>query len=441
MRAGSTGLPGRKHSERTPLRARTSRRETAAPNDTESAPDGYDAVRWAHTGAEGFYASTMDYGVSIELTPPSETPHLDPLQAEGAGSLLDRLLEQLDGADAEDGDSQVFVTRHWVGAHPEGAIVLLVLDADSLDVAESAARDILREILDHSEHLAGWAITKCEVGFNERFVDAGLQAADGPGAPPADPAERARWLAEQNPTSAEPADTDEEIDWRQYVIDHASQLRAFDLDVFDTSDSDDESSGEEPDDTAKLAAGALIFASSLVIDELFQDIKTLAENNGSVADSDDVFMVLDDLPERFAQHYNGRFARQFLVATVMITARLTAEEWTPPASIAEALALHIVVENAKVLLDGHDLLDDDVSLEHLFNGFDDAAYEDVDHELLYRRDLDGFEDDQDITSSLRMADMRVGAWFHPLADSDATVHPFSAHVEAPKAKPADGTVE
>ncbi|MEV6301320.1 hypothetical protein AB0M02_18060 [Actinoplanes sp. NPDC051861] len=410
------------------------------PRVTEPAPDGYDATRRAHTGVESFYASTVDYGVSIELTPPSETPHLDPLQAEGAGSLLDRLLEQLDGADAEDGDSQVFVTRYWVGAHPEGAIVLLVLDADSLDVAESAARDIMREILDHSEHLADWTIAKCEVGFNERFVDAGLQAADGPGVPPADPAERARWLAEQNQPAAEPADTDEEIDWRQYVIDHASQLRAFDLDVFDTSDREnDESSGEDADDTAKLAAGALIYASSLVIDELFQDIKTLARTNGAVADSDDVFMVLDDLPERFAQHYDGRFARQFLVATVMITARLTADEWIPPASVAEALALHIVVENAKVLLDSHDLLDDDISLEYLYNGFDDAAYEDVDHELLYRRDLDGFEDDQDITSSFGMSDMRVEAWFDPIADSDATVHPFSVHVEAPKAEPANGS--
>lgn len=384
----------------------------------------------------------MEYGVSVELTPPLGAPHLDPLQTEGTGSLLDRLLEQLDGADADDGEGQVFVTRYWVGAHPEGAIVLLVLDADSLDVAESAAQDIMREALDHSEHLADWVITKCEVGFNERFVDAGLQAADGPGGPPADPAERARWLAAQNPMSTEPADTDEEIDWRQYVIDHASQLRAFDPGVFDASDGDDdEASDEDVNDTAKLAAGALIFASSLVIDELFEDIKTLAESNGSVADTDDVFMVLEDLPERFAQHYNGRFARQFLVAAVMITARLAAEEWTPPASIAEALALHIVVENAKVLLDGHDLLDEDVSLEYLYNGFDDAAYEDVDHELLYRRDFDGFEDDQDITSSLRLADMHVEAWFNPLADSDATVHPFSIHVEAPKAEPVDRSAE
>jgi hypothetical protein len=380
--------------------------------------------------------------VSVELTPPPEAPHLDPLQTEGTGSLLDRLLEQLDGADAEDGEGQVFVTRYWVGAHPEGAIVLLLLDADSLDAAESAARDIMREILDQSEHLADWTITKCEVGFNERFVDAGLQAADGPGVPPADPAERARWLATPNMPSIEPSDADEEIDWRQYVIDHASQLRAFDLDVFDTSEPGDDDASDEPDDdTAKLAAGALIFASSLVIDELFQDIKTLAESSGSVADSDDVFMVLDDLPERFAQHYTGRFARQFLVATVMITARLTADEWTPPASIAEALALHIVVENAKVLLESHNLLDDDVSLEYLYDGFDDAAYEDVDHELLYRHDLDGFEDDEDITSSLRGADMRVNAWFNALEDSDATMHPFSVHVEAPKAKPAEGSDE
>lgn len=230
----------------------------------------------------------------------------DPLQIEGTASLLDRLL-QMEGAHHQDDTDEVLAVRHWIGAHPEGAIVLLVLDAESLVIAETAARDALQQVLERREHLADWLIDTCEVGFNQQFVDAGLQAADGPEVPPADPADRARWLAEQSQPPIGMAGSDAEIDWRKYVIDHASQLRAFNLDVFDAGDDED---------TAKLAAGALIFACTLVIDELFQDIATLAKSKSAVADTDDVFMVLDDLPERFAQHYTGRFARQFLVAAV-----------------------------------------------------------------------------------------------------------------------------
>ncbi|WP_229075028.1 hypothetical protein [Actinoplanes sp. DH11] len=344
----------------------------------------------------------MESGASITLNAPPATTLLDPLQVEGVASLLDRLLDQLEGAHNEDGDDEVVVVRYWIGAHPEGALVLLVLDADSLVIAEAAARDAMQQLLEHSEHLTDWLVDTCEVGFNQQFVDAGLQAADGPDVPPADPAERARWLAEQSQPPIAMAGVDAEIDWRKYVIDHASQLRAFDSDVFGLGDDED---------TARLAAGALIFACTLVIDELFQDIATLAKSKASIADTDDVFMVLDDLPERFAQHYNGRFARQFLIAAVTITGRLTADGWAPPSCIAEALALHVVVENAKVLLDGHDLLDNDIVLDEIYNGFDDAAYEDLDHEWLYRRDLDGFEDDEDFTSYFGTGEMRVESWF------------------------------
>src|SRR4051794_28734023 len=114
----------------------------------------------------------MEYAVSIDLKLPTGTPHLDPLQAEGAGSVLDRLLDQVEGADVadpddlldedddededEDSDGDVIVDRYWVGAHPEGAIVLLVLDADSLEIAEAAARNIITAVLDHSEFLTDW---------------------------------------------------------------------------------------------------------------------------------------------------------------------------------------------------------------------------------------------------------------------------------------------
>jgi hypothetical protein len=364
----------------------------------------------------------VEYGVSIDLKLAPGSPHLDPLQAEGAGSVLGRLLDQVEGAEGSDG-GEVAVDRYWVGAHPEGAIVLLVLDADSLEIAEAAARDIMLEVLDRSEVLTQWEIAGCEVGFDERFAEAGLQAAHGPQAPPEDPAERARWLAEQGKPAPHLAGFEREVDWRRWVIRHAALVRAFDPDVFETGNGDEQ--------TALLAAGALIFASTVVIDELFQDIETLAKDHGSVADSDGVFFVLDDLPERFAHHYNGRFARQFLVATVTITGRLSQDEWVPPASVGEALALHVVVERARNLLVMHEVLDED-DVRHLYNGFEDAAFDDVDHEWLYRNDLDGFEDDADFTAQFGPTDMRVGSWFQQIENVEAYVHPFAVDIDAPE---------
>ena len=373
-------------------------------------------------GAVNSYAPAVEYGVSIDLKPPADSPHLDPLQVEGVGSLLDRILDQVDGAQGTDGED-VAVDRYWVGAHPEGTLVLLVLDADSLEIAEAAAREIMVEVLERSELLTSWRIAGCEVGFDQRFAEAGLQAADGPGVPPEDPAERARWHAEQHLPAAAGAEPYREIDWRRWVISHAPLVRAFDTDVFDAGDGDEQ--------TALLAAGALIFATTMVIDELFQDIKTLAADNGTVADSDGVFLVLEDLPPRFAHHYNGRFAHQFLVAAVMVTGRLSADEWASPASVGEALALHLVVQRARDLLEQHDVLDDE-ALRHLYDEFAEAAFDDLDHEWLYQADLDGFEDDADFKAQFGPTDMRVGSWFHQIANVPGYVHSFSVDIDAPE---------
>jgi len=57
------------------------------------------------------------------------------------------------------------------------------------------------------------------------------------------------------------------------------------------------------------------------------------------------------------------------------------------ACVAEALALHLVVAGRTVLV-AHDLVDDEILAG---NGFDDAAYDELDHECLYRPELGGFE--------------------------------------------------
>jgi hypothetical protein len=219
----------------------------------------------------------------------------------------------------------------------------------------------------------------------------------------------------------QPAGSESEIDWRAWVERHADLLRAFESDTFAAEDDD---AG-----LSRPAAGALIFASSYLIDELFQDIRSLAEKGGAVADSDG-FFVLEDLPRRFAHHYDGRFAHKFLVATVSITGRLSAEQWAPPASVAEALALRLVVERAKFLLVDHGIVPKE-RVRNLYADFEDAAFDDTDHELLYSAAADGFEDDEALSAGLGLADMRLGSWFAEFDGSVANVHPFTADVEHP----------
>jgi hypothetical protein len=214
-----------------------------------------------------------------------------------------------------------------------------------------------------------------------------------------------------------------EVDWRKWTMDHAALVRAFDPATF-AVDGDEEA--------PLLAAGALIMAVTQIIDELFQDIETLATDGGSsVADSEGAYFVLEDLPQRFAHQYNGRFARNFHVATVMITGRLSAEQWMPPASIGEALALYLVIRRAQYFLVDHEIFDQEQARE-LYLGFEDAAFDDVDHEWLYRADMDGFENDDEFAARFGSTDMRVQSWFRPVVDGPAHPHAFSVDVESQK---------
>jgi hypothetical protein len=122
-----------------------------------------------------------------------------------------------------------------------------------------------------------------------------------------------------------------------------------------------------------------------------------------------------------------RFTRHFLVATIIVASRLTQRSWTSPASVAEALALHIIVEAARRILEEHELIGED--LGNLYREFDDAAFDDVDHEWLYEMSMDGFEDDEDLQSRLRFTDMRFDAWFDQRPMSSSFVDPNALDIK------------
>lgn len=353
------------------------------------------------------YPVAMKYGVSVDLRPLTGSPGLDPLQSEGAVSLLDRMLRPIGAFEAVGGE--IGLVSHAVAARPDGILVLLVVQAPSLDSAEAGSRQLLVDLLRHSEALTTWQVTRCEVGFDERFAEAGLRAADGPDLPPSDSAERAHWHVDQRERRARrPADPEGDSGWCAMARGQAELVRAFGPETFD---------GDIGDESARLLAGALVTAATLTIDLLFEDIKELGQD--TVADSGEVFFVLGELPERFADQYNGRFARKFLVGLVTITGRLTAEQWSPPASIAEALALHVVIEQARCLLIDHEVVNQKEARD-LYAEFEEAAFDDTDHELLYGAKAATGDGGVEFTIGAPL-----DSWFEQASDAAASVHPFT----------------
>lgn len=194
------------------------------------------------------------------------------------------------------------------------------------------------------------------------------------------------------------------------------RLRAFDLDAFGVPP------GAQPDeDRDRVAAGALVRAGNILLACLFEDTARLLTEVDSVADAPDQMIVLDDLPPAFAHLYTHAFAERFLIATADVVAALHRPEWQPPASIAERLALHLLIKTARASLEMAEVIDWADS-DAIYEPLRDAAFADRDHELLYdleRRDL----------PNLLRSDVLDGVsnelthWFRPFDDHRFT-HPF-----------------
>lgn len=181
-----------------------------------------------------------------------------------------------------------------------------------------------------------------------------------------------------------------------------------------------EESGEEPlvsAEDAELAAGSLVYASEIFIDELFMDVAALTTSESTAADEDVVTMSLYALPQAYAHFYDARFARHFLVTTVAMTSRFASGGSRMLSSTAEEIALKMILERAESCLELYELNSPGVTRALAF--FKETAYEDFDHEEFYyvqsaRRDEE--------------AHSEVKAWFDPFSP-DRPVHPFALYEE------------
>lgn len=358
----------------------------------------------------------MTYVVTVETCIPDGAPELDELRRIGAGALLDRGFDSVAGVEGPDG-VEVDVLDVVVGVHPGGAILKVFVEAPSLEVAEDAVGSVAQEVLERSEVLAEWVVESSEVKLHTDLARESLEAADGPDAPPSDPQARRAQLAQK---AEEPFETvGETHDPEAEIRAMAGRLRSFGPAAFGAGDAED-GPGVGPG-SAELAAGALVYGAEVLIDELYDDVQALAEEDTNVADCEGHLWHLDQLPPRHAARYDELFARRFLVTAVALTTRFTDGGFDRLGCLAEELVLKFLLEQAHVTLDLYGLLDDEVTTA--LERFASTVYEDEDVEWLF---------DEETAEQQAIG---FGTWFTPFGE-DRYVHPYAADEHLPEPEDA-----
>ncbi|MGW1213737.1 hypothetical protein ACWD5F_29380 [Streptomyces sp. NPDC002499] len=349
----------------------------------------------------------MTYVVTVDTCIPEGTPEMDPLQRAGAVALIEDGFDSVRAVEGPDG-VEVDVLDTIVAVHPGGALLKVVVDAPALELAEESVQALVDELLERSELLADWTIDRCEVELHPDLARQSLDAAEGPDAPPDDPAARKARHTGGPTTESTDGGYDAEAKTatvRRQMLELADQLRSFSPAAFGVIEDEGEGGGGEdaekegegaggdgdgtgvPPASARLAAGALVYAIDFLVDELFEDVQVLTQEEATVAECEGPLWHLERLPDRYALNYDARFSRRFLVTVIAMTTRFTDGSFQRLSCVAEELALRFLLSQATTTLELYGLLDDDVSAA--LDAFAGNVYEDMGHEWLYDDSMDG----------------------------------------------------
>ncbi|WP_051839015.1 hypothetical protein [Streptomyces sp. NRRL F-5126] len=379
----------------------------------------------------------MTYVVTVDAQIPEGSTEMDPLQRTGAVALLEEGFASVDAIEGPDG-LEVDLLDSIVAVYPGGALLKVFVDAPSLEFAEEAVGSVVGELLERSDLLSEWTVERCEVELHPELAKESLDAADGPDVPPDDPASRRELHAQpiqgQGPGAwTEEDQTAENAAMRVKLNSMADELKAFGPDMFGAVSEEDREEAEEDSfdlgvsaEAARLAAGAMVYGTHLLVDELFQDLQTLTQYKTTVAESERPFWLLEELPDRYALQYDSLFARRFLVTAIALTTRFTQGTFEQLSCVAEELLLRLLLRQAKVTLDLYGLLDPGTS--SALDSFADQVYEDMDHEWLYDDAADGIDEDPAF-AFLGIAPMGINSWFTPFNEG-RYVHPYALDAQA-----------
>ncbi|MCX5229517.1 hypothetical protein [Streptomyces sp. NBC_00233] len=396
----------------------------------------------------------MSYVVTVEACLPDGADELDALQQVGASALLEHGFDAVEGIEGPDG-VEVDVLETIVAVHPRGSIVKVFVHAPSLETAEDAVGSVAAEVLERSELLADWVVESSEVKLHIDLTRESLEAADGPDAPPSDlRARRAHHTSGAGPAdvahSAHPldgaddgsGDDEGQAELEVQIRALAPRLISFGPLFFGGTDAEeqgeprDQGEQQEPAEAgttaaigsqaAELAAGALVYASEVLIDELYDDVQSLADEETNVAECRAELWHLAELPRRYGLAYDELFARRFLVTAIALTTRFTDGSFRELGCLAEELVLKLLLQQAHSTLDLYGLLGDDVA--EALGRFADEVYEDTDFEWLYDDARDDVDEDPALAGT-GVAPPAIGTWFTPF-DDDRYVHPYAVDEDA-----------
>ncbi|MES5818440.1 hypothetical protein [Streptomyces sp. RG80] len=372
----------------------------------------------------------MTYVVTVDTCIPEGTPEMDPLQRAGAVALIEDGFDSVRAVEAP-GGVRVGILDSIVAIHPDGALLKVVVDAPTLESAEDSVRVLVDELLERSELLADWTIERCEVELHQDLARKSLDAAEGPDVPPDDPAARKARHTGGAPYESAGAGDDADAKAaaaRGRMLELAAELRSFAPAAFGVPGAEDDTREERDDrfafapESVRLAAGALVHATDVLVAELFEDVQVLAQEDATVAECEGPLWHLERLPDRYALQYDARFARRFLVTVIAMTTRFTDGSFRRLACVAEGFALRFLLGRATTTLELHGLLDDEVSTA--LDAFAAQVYEGTDHEWLYGDSVDDTDEDS-VRAALAVELMAFGSWFTPFKEG-RYVHPSAA---------------
>ncbi|MEV0649128.1 hypothetical protein AB0I28_28130 [Phytomonospora sp. NPDC050363] len=337
----------------------------------------------------------MRYPVEVRLSQPQARPRMDSLQQVGAESLLRLNLWQLmttEGLTGKGTDGELHITDLHVCTKPAGAHVIVPLDTLSLTEAERLTATMVRHTLDASVLLADWEIVHCGVKLDETLLGAAPERPDCGGSPlsvePAPP--------ERPPT---PPDV-----MRQRLVVASLRPSPFPLHAFGFDPADPSGVDES---TARLAAGAIQDIAFRATRHVLRDHRSLSLSR--LADLDEMG-VYGLLPAAYRRRYDASFSNWMVITVIDMAGRLGRLEWTPPANLAEALALHIIIATAqrKIL---HEKLTAEARVEPAFRALRAFAFDNDDHERLYTSA--GDEGLDPVFEHMDVAPGGLVSWFAP----------------------------
>ena len=183
----------------------------------------------------------------------------------------------------------------------------------------------------------------------------------------------------------------------------------------------------EPSDDGMMAlslvqAEALTDAAEMMIDEWFMSYDQVR--------SEDEFDTKEfaqspmgwHMPERFVHRFDWGTVKRFLVTAIDFVGRLHSDGVHHPRSTAEAIVLRSLIVTAQVVIEERG---DDDAMD--FSSFEDMAFEDLDHELLWSYQDDGVEDDAVALAKVGIgAELQFANWFEPFR-STLRVHPYATN--------------